>query len=330
MNKSNNENTNAEPFPRRRLAVALLVLAAAANTSLAAQKTDSPSGSEKRSSESRKRPTRGLAEFPLLFRSSTILRTPVVDANKENIGHIDELVIDARSGRVRYAALHFLRDDAADKLFAVPWSGLELERGSRGLDLMFDQNRKTLAKAPGFPSSRWPNVANRRWTETIDVYYGVIIKQGDLKSDFGTDVRKVAEVPHLMRSRKLIGLVVKDPRGRVVGTIDELIVDLNRAGVRYAAIRLKRAKVRKQLLPVPFQRLELRIPDEKRNTKATQPYFVLRLKHVLLGRAPLIEQGHWPDIRAPEWARKLDRYYGLNWKPGNKLKKTAEPDSDSR
>lgn len=274
------------------------------------------------------KPPRGLADYPLLFRSKQILNTPVVNNEQHELGQIEDLVIDVRSGSVRYAALGITAPLKQRKLFAVPWNKLDLQRGAGGMHLVFDISRQGLNSAPGFSPERWPHVANRKWADTIDVYYGVIIKRGDLKSDFGTSARPVDAVPHLMRSNDVKGLPVTDPNGRTTGSIEALIVDLNRSGVRYAVVRMPQKGMPDKLLPVPFDALKFTTKSTAAKNDTANPRFVLRLKHVLLGPAPLIDNSDWPDLRHPQWSRTVDRYFGVNWKAAKRIEQSKAKKTD--
>jgi sporulation protein YlmC with PRC-barrel domain len=57
---------------------------------------------------------------------SDITGTKVRNLEGENIGHIEELVIDTDGGTIRYAVLSFGGFlGIGDKLFAVPWKSLQ-------------------------------------------------------------------------------------------------------------------------------------------------------------------------------------------------------------
>ncbi|MEP6607039.1 MAG: PRC-barrel domain containing protein, partial [Nitrosospira sp.] len=58
----------------------------------------------------------------------------------------------------------------ADKLFAVPWSALELDTVNKRFLLNVEKDR--LETAPGFNKDDWPDMADPTWQNTITSYYG--------------------------------------------------------------------------------------------------------------------------------------------------------------
>ena len=62
--------------------------------------------------------------------ASKIIGETVVNRQSENVGKIDELVIDAKKNRIMYAVLSF--GDfmgMGNKLFALPWEAFEFSAG---------------------------------------------------------------------------------------------------------------------------------------------------------------------------------------------------------
>jgi hypothetical protein len=57
-----------------------------------------------------------------------------------------------------------------EKLFAVPWSALTLDRENRRFILNGDAKR--FENAPGFDKDHWPDMADSTWEKSIHSYYG--------------------------------------------------------------------------------------------------------------------------------------------------------------
>ncbi len=95
----------------------------------------------------------------------------VVNSMGEDIGKIDEIMIDTPTGRVAYAVLSFGGFlGMGDKLFAIPWSLLSLDEDNKVFRLDIDKER--LKKAPGFDKDHWPDMADRTWGTSVYQYYG--------------------------------------------------------------------------------------------------------------------------------------------------------------
>jgi sporulation protein YlmC with PRC-barrel domain len=103
--------------------------------------------------------------------ASTLASDRVVNARGEDIGKIDEIMIDVPTGRVAYAVLSFGGFlGMGDKLFAIPWSRLTLDEENKVF--LLDVDRATLERAPGFDKNNWPDMADQTWGAEIYTYYG--------------------------------------------------------------------------------------------------------------------------------------------------------------
>jgi sporulation protein YlmC with PRC-barrel domain len=91
----------------------------------------------------------------------------------EDLGAIEEIMLDIPSGRAAYAVLlcgGFLGLGA--KLLAVPWSSFRIEEGEAGPRPMLDVDRKTLENAPAFDKDKWPDLADSATGREIHEHYG--------------------------------------------------------------------------------------------------------------------------------------------------------------
>lgn len=106
-----------------------------------------------------------------LLSASTIIGDPVKNVSGDDLGKIEDLMIDLDHNRVAYAVLSFGGFlGLGDKLFAVPMESLALDPPNH--QFILDVNRETLENAPGFDKDDWPNVADRDWGTSIHDHYG--------------------------------------------------------------------------------------------------------------------------------------------------------------
>jgi sporulation protein YlmC with PRC-barrel domain len=104
--------------------------------------------------------------------ASTMAGDSVRNAAGEDLGKLDEVMIDIPSGRIAYAVLSFGGVlGMGNKLFAVPWSALKVDEDEKCLVLNVD--KKKLENAPGFDKSNWPDMADTAWGSEVSRYYGV-------------------------------------------------------------------------------------------------------------------------------------------------------------
>ena len=104
--------------------------------------------------------------------AGTLTGDSVRNSAGEDLGKLDEIMIDIPTGRVAYAVLSFggiLR--MGNKLFAVPWSALRVDEDEKCFVLDMDKTR--LENAPGFDKNNWPDMADTSWGSEVFRYYGV-------------------------------------------------------------------------------------------------------------------------------------------------------------
>lgn len=103
--------------------------------------------------------------------ASTLKGDSVRNSTGEDLGKVDEIMIDIPTGRVAYAVLSFggfMR--MGNKLFAVPWDALKVDEDQKCFILDVEKSR--LENAPGFDKDNWPDMADRAWGSQIYSYYG--------------------------------------------------------------------------------------------------------------------------------------------------------------
>ncbi len=121
--------------------------------------------------ESKIKHTDAQKKFRRVLSASTLAGDNVVNGAGQDLGKIDEIMVDIPSGRVAYAVLSFGGVlGIGSKLFAVPWSALVLDEDEKRFVLNADS--KTLENAPGFDKSNWPDMADTAWASQIFQYYG--------------------------------------------------------------------------------------------------------------------------------------------------------------
>src|SRR6185312_6509411 len=65
---------------------------------------------------------------PEVMAADTLQGDKVVNVDGEDLGNIEDIMLDVRSGRVAYAVLSFGGVmGIGDKLFAIPWEALTLD-----------------------------------------------------------------------------------------------------------------------------------------------------------------------------------------------------------
>jgi len=84
---------------------------------------------------------------PQMLSALTVAGDSVRNANGDDLGRLEDLVIDVESGRVNYAVLSFGGYlGLGGKLFAVPWEALERDAESEAFIL--DIEKAALSTSP--------------------------------------------------------------------------------------------------------------------------------------------------------------------------------------
>lgn len=108
---------------------------------------------------------------PRLMTASTLEGDKVVNRQGEDLGEIDEIMLDVPRGRIAYAVMSsggFL--GMGEKLFAIPWSALTLDTDNKCFVL--DVDRQRLKDAPGFDKDNWPSMPDTEFDTHVHSYYG--------------------------------------------------------------------------------------------------------------------------------------------------------------
>ncbi len=105
-----------------------------------------------------------------LLSAGTLTGEKVVNTVNDDLGKIEEIMLDVSSGRIAYAVLSFGTIlGMGGKLFAIPWQALTLD--TRNECFILDVDKERLEKAPGFNSDHWPSMSDPKWAASIHTYY---------------------------------------------------------------------------------------------------------------------------------------------------------------
>ncbi len=107
---------------------------------------------------------------PLALSSHTLIGDKVKNQQGEEIGRVEEIMVDVYTGRVAYAVLSFGGFmGVGNKLFAVPWAALTVDTDNEWFVL--DADKEKLKHAPGFDKHDWPKLPSGQWYHEMYRYY---------------------------------------------------------------------------------------------------------------------------------------------------------------
>jgi sporulation protein YlmC with PRC-barrel domain len=108
---------------------------------------------------------------PRVLSASTLSGDRVRNSEGEDLGTIEDIMLDYKNGRIAYAVLSFGGFmGLGNKLFAIPWSALELNTDEHKFILNVDKEK--LETAEGFDKNNWPDMTSPEWGSRIYSHYG--------------------------------------------------------------------------------------------------------------------------------------------------------------
>jgi len=143
------------------------------------------------------------------------------------IGEVKDFVLDLEAGRIAYTVGVFKQiGDASNRVFVLPWGIVKVDFAMNTFTL--SEDKTVLKNAPSFAPDTWPNLLASQWAEVVTTYW-----QEKLGRDFAA-----ATTPGraLSKASDLVGMTIKDPAGREVGTIEELLLDPETGAISYAVL----------------------------------------------------------------------------------------------
>src|SRR5438105_2024602 len=132
---------------------------------------DNPNWNTNKSTNTATMDTDREQKYRRVMSAGTLAGDRVRNSAGEDLGKIEEIMIDVATGRVAYAVLSFGGFlGMGDKLFALPWDALQLNEDEH--EFILDVDKATLENAPGFDKENWPDMADENWASQIYGHYG--------------------------------------------------------------------------------------------------------------------------------------------------------------
>lgn len=116
----------------------------------------------------------------------------------------------------------------------------------------------------------------------------------------------------VLPTTSMIGSKVLNPAGEPLGTVKELVIDLEDGRIAYAVLSFGGFMgMGDKLFAIPWEALELNVKNHT---------FILEIEKEILKEAPGFDKDHWPNNAQYEagWLLDIYEYYGYSpyWMPG--------------
>jgi sporulation protein YlmC with PRC-barrel domain len=129
---------------------------------------------------------------PVVLSMTVLTGYKVRNTAGEDLGKLEELVLDENSGRLLYGIIHtggFL--GLGNRLFAIPWKRLTMQPDQKVCILNID--KETLDHAPSFDKENWPDMSLPEWRDNIETYFAYNPAEEPLKAE---GVEYIDDGPH--------------------------------------------------------------------------------------------------------------------------------------
>lgn len=140
-----------------------------------------------------------------LQKASDLIGLKVENTSGENLGKIEDIVLDTSNGRISYAVLSFGGFlGIGDKFFAIPWQAVKENRAKKTCVLALD--KESLKNAPGFDKKSWPDMADAKWRAQIHEFYKVPLEErgGGVELGLSEIRREAVQLPLNLRQGTVI------------------------------------------------------------------------------------------------------------------------------
>jgi len=247
---------------------------------------------------------------PFCEKASEVIGSKVKNPQGEDLGKVEELVVDPMTGTIEYAAISFGGFlGMGDKLFAVPFSMLkapEVPEGDRRAYFTLNADKARLEKAPGFDKNNWPDLSVPAWADEIDKYYGTTRAK-----DVGRAIEENRKF-HLVKASALLGKDIKSLNNEDLGDVKELILDPARSHITYFVLKSGGfLGMGGKLFAIPWQALTFERDGNKDK-------LVLNVPKERFEKAPEYKDADWNRMTDPTWIDEVYTYYNVRpyWKTG--------------
>jgi sporulation protein YlmC with PRC-barrel domain len=215
-----------------------------------------------------------------MMQATRLIGLDVRDRNGERLGDIEDVVIDARDGTLRYAVVGFGGFlGLGEKHFVYPVNALRAS-GRDGLTLNVPRER--LEQSPGYERDRWPGNEDGNFWNEVDRFFDTDRSSAARSTQQGTR--------QFVRASEMLGKDINDRSGADVGEIDDIVLNLGDRKVHYVVMEFDRSwNPDDKLVALPLEAFKSFGGDE----------LVVQRDRDSLRSAPSFERTAWPDFTDP-------------------------------
>jgi sporulation protein YlmC with PRC-barrel domain len=174
--------------------------------------------------------------------ANALIGKSVENSQGENLGEVEEIVLDTDQQRIAYMVLSFGGAlGIGEKLFAVPFSAFTADPKEHDLTLAVSKDK--LKDAPGFDPESWPNLADPAFHQTVTEFYeapGYRLRSDqspeDAKRDWKLWTMRDEDNLWARRLTELIGMEIEDTQGKDLAELEDVVIDAKEGRAAYAML----------------------------------------------------------------------------------------------
>jgi sporulation protein YlmC with PRC-barrel domain len=262
-------------------------------------------------------------------RVSQLLDFTVEDSAGENLGEVDDLVLNLGSRCLTYV---ILSPDSAlgleSEFVAVPWEGFSVRGSNEAAEdqvLVLDVDADSLQTAPGFNTGEEPDFMTPDWDMDWHDFWttnitgtGTITGTGSTTGTMGIDCSLAGQGTGVNTSgddeamgpdrtvfaEEFLGTDVQDSEGNSLGEIEDVIVDVNSGEIKYFIVAAGGfLGIGEKLIPVP--------PIAFTYGSSGDEFLSLSVSSDVLSAAPTFDLDGLPGSSTAGWDRDISTYWDL-------------------
>lgn len=261
-----------------------------------------------------------------VHKASELMGADVKNPQGEDLGEINDLVINPETGEVEYAVLSFGGFlGMGDKLFALPWGVLEPVHQTDGEQkyLLLAVDKERLKSSPGFPKDNWPDMSSPEWAGTVSDYYKDDLRarrSGSGETAKAGQAIDASKRFHLVKASDLEGTDVKTSDGKDAGTIGELAIDPTRGRIAFFVLSSGGfLGFGKDEYILPWQACTISVDEDK------DLVCMLDAPQAKFEKAPDYSDKDWKRMSDPVFVREVYTFYGtpVYWKDADLMEASS-------
>jgi len=263
-------------------------------------------------------------------KASEVVGAKVRNAQNENIGKVEDLVVDPATGRIDYAVVSIDKRGTKDQWYAVPFQkltvpmsmdkdGKDARKEMKNPEFVLDLDQAKLDTAPGFNKDKWPDLNAPAWRTDLERFYGVR-RTGETAGS-----GDVISTQRAIRVSKVLDENARTVADEKLGEVEDMVIDPANARIAYLIVSTGGfLGMGEKMHAIPWEAARAKTRTDKDNDD-----LIVNITKDRLQKAPEFKKDDWNRMTEPAYMSELYTYYGARpyWS-SNDSRSTKPSDTD--